>query len=558
MSAAVREATGLGLPASSDLGRAREAALKALRDFGSYETTAVGYTSGSRVLVIGPEPSAVAAARRLKSAFLECTVLASPGGPEAEPIESLPVLRAALATLEGHLGAFQATAVNADGAVDITPMAGREGGFDLVLDLGIPPALGSEIPPFGYYAPGADAQALENALTAIPDMVGEFEKPKFFAYDPAICAHGERGLSGCTRCLEVCPTAAIRSIGERIQVDPHLCQGAGSCATVCPTGALIYACPPPSVFIDALRKALRAFRQMLPDCRPGLLFHDRDAGREWLAGPGVEIPGVVVPVELEEIGSAGLESWLSALTFGAGWVALLVPANTPPSVRRALTREVELGQAVLSGMGYPAEVLSLVEEQDAARRLVMLGASGRALSLPDAGFQGFDEKRTSLGLALGHLYEHAPQRPDAVTLAPGAPFGEVLVDRDTCTLCMACAAVCPSAAITSGTESPQLVFQEANCVQCGMCAAACPEDAVRLLPRMVLAPELRSQPRILNEEQPFCCVRCGKPFATRSMMRRITEKLKGHWMYQDEVALRRLQMCEDCRVREMFAGGGQP
>jgi hypothetical protein len=30
------------------------------------------------------------------------------------------------------------------------------------------------------------------------------------------------------------------------------------------------------------------------------------------------------------------------------------------------------------------------------------------------------------------------------------------------------------------------------------------------------------------------------------------EKLKGHWMFQDANALRRLQMCEDCRVKDMF------
>jgi hypothetical protein len=30
------------------------------------------------------------------------------------------------------------------------------------------------------------------------------------------------------------------------------------------------------------------------------------------------------------------------------------------------------------------------------------------------------------------------------------------------------------------------------------------------------------------------------------------EKLKGHWMFQKPDAFRRLQMCEDCRVRDMF------
>jgi hypothetical protein len=56
----------------------------------------------------------------------------------------------------------------------------------------------------------------------------------------------------------------------------------------------------------------------------------------------------------------------------------------------------------------------------------------------------------------------------------------------------------------------------------------------------------------LHEEIPFHCIVCGKPFATQKMMQVMTDKLKGHWMFQNAEALRRVQMCGDCRVREMF------
>ncbi len=36
------------------------------------------------------------------------------------------------------------------------------------------------------------------------------------------------------------------------------------------------------------------------------------------------------------------------------------------------------------------------------------------------------------------------------------------------------------------------------------------------------------------------------------MMNKLQEKLKGHWMFQKPDALRRLRMCEDCRVKDMF------
>jgi hypothetical protein len=55
-------------------------------------------------------------------------------------------------------------------------------------------------------------------------------------------------------------------------------------------------------------------------------------------------------------------------------------------------------------------------------------------------------------------------------------------------------------------------------------------------------------------------VRCGKAFATRGTIDRITAKLRNHPMFRGD-AIRRIQMCEDCRVVAMFegeTGGGEP
>jgi ferredoxin len=117
---------------------------------------------------------------------------------------------------------------------------------------------------------------------------------------------------------------------------------------------------------------------------------------------------------------------------------------------------------------------------------------------------------------------------------------------------MSCVAVCPTSALREGQGLPQLNFVERSCIQCGACEKACPEDAVSLETRFLYDDKERGAQRLLHEEQPLCCISCGKPFATRSMLKVMAKKLEGHWMFQSEADRRRLEMCEDCRVKDLL------
>ena len=146
------------------------------------------------------------------------------------------------------------------------------------------------------------------------------------------------------------------------------------------------------------------------------------------------------------------------------------------------------------------------------------------------------------------MYQQSSTARELIPLPAQSPFGRINVDANACTLCMGCTSVCPSKALSAGNEIPKLEFYEINCVQCGICAAACPEHAIHLEPRLVADAEQRRAKVVLHEEEPFCCIRCGKAFATRSIIDNMTKKLAGHHMFQSERAIKRLMMCEDCRV----------
>jgi len=168
-----------------------------------------------------------------------------------------------------------------------------------------------------------------------------------------------------------------------------------------------------------------------------------------------------------------------------------------------------------------------------------------------ASFNLSPEKRTTLDFELDHLAANAPRKVEEIKLPAGAPFGALLVNKQTCTLCKACIGACPEAALLDAADAPRLRFIERNCVQCGLCAETCPEDAIELVPRLLIGAQAK-QAVTLNEAEPFHCVRCGKPFGTRRMVDSMLGKLGGHSMFAGDGALRRLQMCGDCRVIDMM------
>ncbi|MGN4950566.1 4Fe-4S dicluster domain-containing protein [Aeromonas sp. 94A] len=549
-----------GAGAAAHNARARAYALQHTVKTDNLIPATVSYQSQGRLLLVGPEDR-IRRAASLLPAGVKPTLLVTEAVHDAEAADletifdataSLAALTLREPSLTGYLGQFQLTGLNGQGervnlaALCFTQQAAANGEprFDLVADLGRAPLFALERPPVGYLHL-FDDQWLAERLAELGALTGIFDKPRYFRLDPEACAFTARGVPGCSRCLDVCPTDALKPINGRIQIDPHLCQGFGSCASACPTGAIAYHQPDANTSGDYLFRLLKHYREAGGEA-PRLLIAGENE-REWVEAELARLPANWLPVRVEESASLGIESWFAALAYGASSVRIALGDDAPASVHALVERELASAAVLLAGAGLSADRIALFNPDAELDKPISGQPTVALLEKPLKG-----DKRENLFAAFDALWQANEGSREPLAVPHGAPYGSVELKDADCTLCMGCVAVCPSRALHAVGHAPGLNFIEQDCIQCGMCEKACPEQAIVLTPRLQPVPEARRAVQSLKAEEAACCIRCGKPFAPASMIRRIQQKLAGHSHFQNEAA-QRLLMCEECRVKDVFA-----
>lgn len=534
-------------------------------------------TSDGLCLVYGAGQQALEIAKLL-SARLSVTLMLSSSEDLVLPSAGeIPIYRGDIRTVEGSFGGFSITVDNyaplmpssRDHLKFIMAREGAKSTCSLILDLsGKTPLVTGHPHRDGYKRvdPGDPAAALRAAFE-MSEMVGEFEKPLYVDYTADSCAHARSQITGCTKCLDVCPAGAITEAGDHVQVDAGICGGCGSCHAVCPTDALTYRYPRREDTIGHAQLMLRAYDEA-GGKTPVLLLHDETFGTEMItaiARFGRGLPANMLPCSMHAVTSVGHTEMASLLASGARKIVVL--ANPVHAEELSgLETEATLANHILSAIGFGGEArVEIVTEVDPDAVEAALWTETPRINLPTDGFAALGSKRDIARMAFAKLHEHAPEKTDAIGLPQGAPYGRVAIDQAACTLCMACTSACPTGAMMDTPGEPKLRFTESACVQCGLCVNTCPEKALSLEPRLNFTPSAM-QPVTLYEEIPFDCVVCGKPFATQSTIDRITSQLAGkHSMFADPSRARLIQMCEDCRVETManskddpFSAGSRP
>eukprot|EP01035_Chromulina_nebulosa_P043327 gene43327-58689_t len=192
-------------------------------------TPLVSLTSEGIALLYGRDEAAIALGQELAET-LDVTVLLSRPGDVTPPASgAFPVLRGTIATARGHLGAFELTVSDYARPSPASrskllwgePRDGAVSRCDILIDLsgGAPLFPAWETRPGYLRADPARPETIARAVLEATRLVGTFDKPRYISFSEGLCAHSRSRRTGCSRCLDLCPTGAISPAGDHVAID---------------------------------------------------------------------------------------------------------------------------------------------------------------------------------------------------------------------------------------------------------------------------------------------------------------------------------------------------
>ncbi|MEJ8474136.1 4Fe-4S dicluster domain-containing protein [Roseibium algae] len=561
----IRETAGwAGKPANPT---AKIQALIADADFlaDARPTPVKSLVSDGLCLVYGAGQTALDAALALENQLSVTLVLTSVDDVLLPSVLPFPIFRGTIKRLKGSLGLFD---VELNGYAPMLPSSrskpeflmprdGARSSCSLVIDLsGETAPITASHKRDGYLrADPSDTIKVAKILREAEELIGEFEKPLYVAYQADICAHSHAGKAGCSNCLDACPAGAIQSTGEKIAIDSGICGGCGSCAATCPTGAISYQYPYRSDLLDRVQRLLGLY-QNAGGSEPVLLVHGNEHGSvviSALARFGDGLPDNVLPLGVHGITGFGHEAMIAAFLAGAQRIVFLSdPAQRDELL--PLETEAELARALISGMGHSQEHrIDILSDSDPHNLSALLcqATPGKIVEEPRR-ISPVGGKRDVARLAITALHNASPNAPIVLPLPETAPYGQIKIASEGCTLCLSCVSACPAGALSDDPDRPQVSFTESACVQCGLCQTTCPENVITLEARFNIDVSAM-QSKVLHSEEPAACTSCGKEFGTKSSIERIKTQLAGkHHMFRSEAQIGLIEMCDDCRINAQW------
>ena len=520
---------------------------------------------GARIIVVTDHPDGLAVAKRLgKVGAVALVVEGPPNSLEGVPAKN--VNWAKLTGVSGRLGALAAALApypaNGENPPEKTLLTDQV----VVVREGPPPELRDRT---GLHLLRAPLEVnLDELASQVSGLIGSFLKPEHISYDEKICAGGSATHETCGRCIQVCPYEAIsRNPANplRMVFDHMACEGCGACVSACPTGAAAFTDPNPAQVYNRMAGMLSGFSggAAAPPA-PVIAFHCPEQGAAVLKSAERQNTTYnmgILPVEVPCLRFVSMPLMMGAFRMGAAGVALLGCENCPHGERELLLGELDFAGRILDAfkMGSGRVRLITGNPETLGEAMGALDTFAGEIEPGPVRYQGRSyhtgSTRENLADALGTLIEATGKQPGGLAMKEGDPFALPDVREEGCTLCRACANVCPTHAFRFDEEKQTLSLKHIECVACGLCETVCPEKVITLRPELYLEREALEW-RVVVEDEMVRCARCDKPYINRKALEAVEKRVLDLKSLLDTFHGKRrelLRMCPDCRaVSAMF------
>lgn len=362
-----------------------------------------------------------------------------------------------------------------------------------------------------------------------------------------LCLNQRHRGAGCTRCVDVCPTAAIGLGGHRPSLDPDLCVQCGACVVACPTDVFAQISPP--------EQALSLTFQHLPPSVPlELVCPLRSVGSETHAPVAAIVrhqrclASLSIPHLLDLSGQGTRPLWLDDSPCGdcafgschslllasvAGANELLAGLSRSPSLALHTTQLESLldepqplpvldgMKAQLSRRGFFGALRQMGQKRvDRALEEEAPPMLQPAVAVNERLPRHLPHSRQELLVRLAALTADDTPADESLLSLHSLPFAAVTVDASACSACGLCTRFCPTGALhfdgpdvgllRAGNETAySLDFQARLCIDCAICQVACPEDAITFDDSLPVERVLSSQAEQLAAGTLTACISCG-------------------------------------------------